>query len=80
MKHYNRKSKENPEKVLQRAQIYRGIISRVARKLGVNPQYVSYVAKGREQPQKVAAALVEEILRLEKQYKLRANGESPTRA
>ena len=51
---------------LNRLSLYRGIYSRVARQLGIDPSYVSRVARGERQSAKVEAALLKEIRRIEK--------------
>ena len=51
---------------LNRLSLYRGIYSRVARQLGIDPSYVSRVARGEHQSAKVEAALLKEIRRIEK--------------
>ena len=55
---------KNPK--LNRLSLYRGIYSRVARELGIDPSYVSRVARGERQSAKVEAALLKEIRRIEK--------------
>ena len=51
---------------LNRLSLYRGIYSRVAKELGIDPSYVSRVARGERQSAKVEAALLKEIRRIEK--------------
>ena len=51
---------------LNRLSLYRGIYSRVARELGIDPSYVSRIARGERQSTKVEAALLKEIRRIEK--------------
>ena len=58
---------KNPK--LNRLIQYRGIYSRVARELGIDPSYVSRVARGERQSAKVEAALLKEIRRIEKNHK-----------
>ena len=55
---------KNPK--LNRLSLYRGIYSRVARQLAIDPSYVSRVARGERQSAKVEAALLKEIRRIEK--------------
>jgi transcriptional regulator with XRE-family HTH domain len=55
---------KNPK--LNRLSLYRGIYSRVARQLGIDPSYVSRVARGERKSEKVEAALLKEIRRIEK--------------
>jgi transcriptional regulator with XRE-family HTH domain len=55
---------KNPK--LNRLSLYRGIYSRVARQLGIDPSYVSRVARGERQSAKIEAALMKEIRRIEK--------------
>lgn len=45
---------------------YRGLYSRVARRLGIDRSYVSRVASGERESEKVKAALLKEIQRIEK--------------
>jgi hypothetical protein len=58
---------KNPK--LNRLIQYRGIYSRVARELGIDPSYVSRVVRGERQSAKVEAALLKEIRRIEKNHK-----------
>lgn len=58
---------KNPK--LNRLSLYRGIYSRVARQLGIDPSYVSRVARGERQSAKVRDALLKEIRRIEKSAK-----------
>ena len=51
---------------LNRLSLYRGIYSRVARQLNIDPSYVSRVARGERQSAKVEAALLKEMQRIEK--------------
>lgn len=46
---------------LRLASVVRGLYSRVADKLGVDPSYVSRVARGERKSQKIEAALDREI-------------------
>ena len=46
--------------------LYRGLSNRVARQLGLDPSYVSRVARGHRRAAKVERALEAEIARLEK--------------
>jgi transcriptional regulator with XRE-family HTH domain len=54
---------------LNRLSLYRGIYSRVARQLNIDPSYVSRVARGERQSAKVEAALLKEMQRIEKSSK-----------
>jgi hypothetical protein len=56
----------NKDSKLNRLSLYRGIYSRVARKLGTDPSYVSRVARGERRSEKVEAALLKEMQRIEK--------------
>jgi len=58
---------KNPK--LNRLSLYRGIYSRIAKELGIDPSYVSRVARGERQSAKVEAALLKEIRRIEKSAK-----------
>jgi len=51
---------------MNRLRLYCGIYSRVARKLGTDPSYVSRVARGERRSEKVEAALLKEMQRIEK--------------
>jgi hypothetical protein len=51
---------------LNRLSLYRGIYSRVARQLDIDPSYVSRVARGERTSTKVEAALLKEMQRIEK--------------
>jgi DNA-binding transcriptional regulator YdaS (Cro superfamily) len=56
----------NPNtKLLRRAALFRGIYSRVAKELGVDPSYVSRVARGQRRNSDVEAALIREVQRLD---------------
>jgi transcriptional regulator with XRE-family HTH domain len=46
--------------------LYRGVYSRVARRVGVDPSYVSRVARGERVSTKVEKALLAELQRVEK--------------
>jgi transcriptional regulator with XRE-family HTH domain len=50
---------------LKRYRLYRGLYSRVARRLGVDRSYVSRVARGERRSQRVENALKRELLRIE---------------
>jgi hypothetical protein len=52
--------------VLVRHSLYRGVFSRVAKELGIDRSYVSRVASGERKSDKVEAALLKEIERIEK--------------
>ncbi len=56
----------NGSSLLIRPVLYRGVYSRVARRMGVDPSYVSRVARGERVSQKIEKALVAELQRLEK--------------
>jgi transcriptional regulator with XRE-family HTH domain len=60
--------RKNPstKAALNRHQLYRGIYSRVAKQLGIDRSYVSRVASGERQSDKVQRALLREIERVEK--------------
>lgn len=46
--------------------LYRGVYSRVARRVGVDPSYVSRVARGERVSAKIEKALLAELHRVEK--------------
>lgn len=50
----------------ERLRHYRGLFSRVAREVGVDRSYVSRVARGERQSERVQNALNREIARIEK--------------
>jgi transcriptional regulator with XRE-family HTH domain len=54
------------KELLRRHQLHRGVYDRIARRLGVNPSYVSRVARGGRESPKILNALVEELRRIEK--------------
>ena len=59
-------TKHNIDAELARHSLYRGVYSRVAKLLGLDRSYVSRVASGERKSQKVEAALLAEIKRIEK--------------
>ncbi len=59
---------------LEQMTMYRGIYSRVARKLGVDPSYVSRVARGDRSSQAVSDALQAEIQKIDAKHRTRKNG------
>ncbi|HUN88713.1 MAG TPA: hypothetical protein VMU28_07960 [Terriglobales bacterium] len=50
----------------KRYQLYRGLYSRVARKLDVDRSYVSRVARGERRSKEIEAALAAELKRIER--------------
>jgi transcriptional regulator with XRE-family HTH domain len=59
-------SNTNKDSNFKRYQLYRGLYSRVARKLGVDRSYVSRVARGERSSPAIEAALQAEIKRIER--------------
>jgi transcriptional regulator with XRE-family HTH domain len=59
-------SNTNKQSNFKRYQLYRGLYSRVARKLGVDRSYVSRVARGERSSPDIEAALKAEIKRIER--------------
>ena len=59
---------------LEQMTMYRGIYSRVARRLGVDPSYVSRVARGDRSSQAVSEALQAEIQKIDAKHRTRKNG------
>jgi len=59
----NRTTKRNSETLLPQA-LYRGLYMRVAKNLGVDPSYVSRVARGERNSIQVENALRQEILEI----------------
>jgi hypothetical protein len=56
-----------PEKALLTLhRLYAGVYARVAQDLGVDPSYVSRVARGEHQSEEIEQALIAEIIRIEK--------------
>ncbi len=56
----------NKQSQFKRYQLYRGLYSRVAQKLGVDRSYVSRVARGERQSKDIEAALQSELKRIER--------------
>ena len=56
----------NKESQFKRYQLYRGLYSRVARKLGVDRSYVSRVARGERKSKEIEAALAQELKKIER--------------
>ena len=56
----------NKQSQFKRYQLYRGLYSRVARKLGVDRSYVSRVARGERRSKDIEAALTSELKRIER--------------
>jgi len=56
---------------LEQMTMYRGIYSRVARRLGVDPSYVSRVARGDRSSQAVSDALQAEIQKIDAKHRSR---------
>jgi transcriptional regulator with XRE-family HTH domain len=56
---------------LARHALYRGIYTRVAKRLGVDRSYVSRVASGQRRSPEVEDALLKEIKRIEKAFSKR---------
>lgn len=69
----NRDNRDGIAKLTHAAALYRGIYSRVAIKLGVDPSYVSRVARGERASDKVRAALDSELAQIAKSF-ARQNG------
>ncbi len=63
MKHRNGTSDKSSLRI---PGLYRGVYSRVARRVGVDPSYVSRVARGERVSAKVERALLTELHRVEK--------------
>jgi hypothetical protein len=61
----NRDAQNATTKFLQRAALFRGLYSRVAKQLGVDPSYVSRVARGQRRNSDIENALVREVQRLD---------------
>jgi transcriptional regulator with XRE-family HTH domain len=59
-------SNTNKQSNFKRYQLYRGLYSRVARKLGVDRSYVSRVARGERSSPEIEAALAAEVKRIER--------------
>jgi transcriptional regulator with XRE-family HTH domain len=52
-------------KLLKRAALFRGLYARIAKQLGVDPSYVSRVARGERRNADVENALIAEVRRLD---------------
>ena len=61
----NRDAQDATTKLLKRAALFRGLYSRVAKQLGVDPSYVSRVARGQRRNTDVENALIREVKRLD---------------
>jgi transcriptional regulator with XRE-family HTH domain len=64
--------KQMSKSPLQLASLMRGLYRRVADKLGVDPSYVSRVARGERRSPKIEASLKREVSRLLKSASRRA--------
>jgi len=62
----NRDATDANTKLLRRAALFRGLYSRVAKQLGVDPSYVSRVARGQRRNANVENALIAEVRRLDR--------------
>jgi hypothetical protein len=62
------------------ASIFRGLYVRVASRLGVDPSYVSRVARGERRSKVVEAALERETHQIIKRLRLNHNGSNPKNA
>jgi transcriptional regulator with XRE-family HTH domain len=56
----------NKQSQFKRYQLYRGLYSRVAKKLGVDRSYVSRVARGERASKEIEEALQQELKRIER--------------
>ena len=52
-------------KLLRRAALFRGLYARVAKQMGVDPSYVSRVARGQRTNADIENALIAEVQRLD---------------
>ena len=52
------------EELLRRHRLHEGLFARVAKKLRVNPSYVSRVVRGQRQSERIMAAVVAELRRI----------------
>jgi transcriptional regulator with XRE-family HTH domain len=52
------------ERLLELHQKHRGLYERVAKALGISPGYVSLIASGKRQNEKVRAELIKELRKL----------------
>ena len=55
----------NTEELLRRHRLHEGLYARVAKKLKVDASYVSRVAEGERQSEKILTGIVEELRRIE---------------
>lgn len=59
-------SRNDDQALLVLAQSFRGLYARVARRVGVDPSYVSRVANGRRRAPDVEKALAEELRKVQR--------------
>ncbi len=73
------RDKRNDSMPSQPVSLFRGLYSRVARKLGVDPSYVSRVARGERESKVVLSALTREVKNVlaELQHMKRRTGKAP---
>jgi transcriptional regulator with XRE-family HTH domain len=60
----NRHTRSNDERLLEVHQLHLGLYARVAKRLSVTPSYVSRVARGQRENDKVTAQLLDELRKL----------------
>lgn len=53
--------------LLRKHRLHDGLYSRVAKKLGLDPSYISRVAKGERMSERILSAIVAELRRIERQ-------------
>jgi transcriptional regulator with XRE-family HTH domain len=73
------RDKRNDSMPSRPVSLFRGLYSRVARKLGVDPSYVSRVARGERESEIVLSALTEEVKKVlaELQHMKQRTGKAP---
>ena len=60
--------RENAQAVLRWHRLHNGVYAKVARKLGVDPSYVSRVATGERRSGKIQEALISELQKIQAKW------------
>ena len=64
----NQSNQRSVQALLKWHRLHNGVYARVARRLGVDPSFVSRVAKGERRSEKIQEALVSELTRIHTQW------------
>lgn len=67
MPHSKCAGKDDRQYLLRKHRMHDGLYSRVAKKLGTDPSYVSRVAKGERGSERILSAILAELRRIEQQ-------------